>query len=111
MAASTVADPRLTATDARIVKWTRRRVVRAERRASQTESATAQHAHLALDQETRRESGTARSTDLHIRTIGTPVRADPGSPRRTRTSDPAITRSPRFPSDVDYLITVTVAGP
>ena len=38
--------------------------------------------------------------------IGTPVRADLCSPRRTRTSDPAITRSPRFPSDVDYLITV-----
>jgi len=48
----------------------------------------------------------AQNTCGHMWKIGTPLRAEPCSPGRIRTSNLLITRSPRFPSDVDYLIAI-----
>jgi hypothetical protein len=86
------------------------RVVLAERRAGETEAPVAQPARLAVDQSTRAEGFAALRADLHKGYLGARLtlacqrRCGSCSPGRTRTSDLAVTRSPRFPSDVDYLI-------
>ena len=106
-----VARPRLLSSDDWVDERPAGAVVRSERRALEAEAAIVQIPTSAADEHSCREHPAAGSADLHRSVIGMALRARPCSPRRTRTSDPAITRSPRFPSDVDYLITVTVAGP
>jgi hypothetical protein len=105
---SAVVDPRLTSTDARIIEWTRRGVVRTERRTNEAEPPAAEDAQFAVDDHSRRKPHTAGGADLHTTKIGTPSRADLASSLgRTRTSDLAVTQTPRFPWGTDYLFTMT----
>ena len=56
----------------------------------------------------QRDRIAALRAESHKGKIGTPLRADlAGSLGRTRTSDLAVTQTPRFPWGTDYLFTMT----
>jgi hypothetical protein len=78
------------------------------REASQTAFPTAKVHAPASHEHGGRDLVAAERAGSHKRKIGTPLRADlAGSLGRTRTSDLAVTQTPRFPWGTDYLFTMT----